>query len=230
MLLELVVIQYRSFYAIDSKDTVKTTRLYLCLYLVSLAFYHVSHVRQFVHAVGIGALLGLIRKVVNDVSCHDADTLWSMQCFIRINAPHLLSVHIAFHAHGRVVIHMERQYVLVPDGIDNGIGMQCFCWSAIFIKLATKELCSCCIFTASTGINGKDGSTRKAKHQVTLHAFGNKFVHIAKLTTMALIEYQYNIVLCQHLTQLLILLPSLWLQQVRQLLYGCNNDMTIIIF
>ena len=49
----------------------------------------------------------------------------------------------------------------------------------------------------------------------TDYAFGNQFVHITKLTTVTLVEYQHDIVLCQHLTQSFILLPCFRLQQVR---------------
>ena len=124
---------------------------------------------------------------------------------------------------------MERQHVLIPDGIDDGVGMQRFRRLAVLVRLTAEELGGCRVFATRIGVDGEDGCTCESEHHVFLHPFGDEFVHVAKLRTVALVEYQHDIFLRQHLAQFLVLIPRLGLHQVRQFLDGGDDDVHRVI-
>ena len=169
--------------------------MFLKLIIIKDGSLHTVHGKEAVEL----ALFGLIAKEVDDVFRHDADTSRIMQRFVGIDTPHLFPVHIVLHAHGGTVIHMETQHVFIPDGIDDGIGMQGFRGLAILVQFSTKQLGCGGVSATCTGIHGKDRCASKAKHHVFLHPLGNQLMHVAKLRTMALIENQHNVLLRHHL-------------------------------
>ena len=124
---------------------------------------------------------------------------------------------------------MERQNVLIPDGIDDGVGMQCFRRLSILIEFTSKQLSRRLILTASTCIDGKDRRTCESKHHVLLDAFGNQCMHISKLRSVAFVEYQHDILFGKNLTQLLVFVIEVRLHQVRQFLNGRDDDCCVII-
>ena len=54
-------------------------------------------------------------------------------------------------------------------------------------------------------------------------------MHITKLRTMALVEYQHDILFRQHLAQLFVLIPRGRLHQVREFLYCGDDDAHVVI-
>ena len=101
--------------------------------------------------------------------------------------------------------------------------------TAIFVRFSTKQLCRGLVFTAGAGILSLDRRASKAKHHIFLHALHNEFVHIAKLTSVTLVEYQHDVLFLQYLAQLLVLVVDAWLHQVRQFLYRGDDDMTVVV-
>ena len=124
---------------------------------------------------------------------------------------------------------METQHVLIPDGIDDGIGMQGFRGLAILVQFSTKQLGGGGVSATCTGIHGKDGCTSESEHHILLHPLGNQFVHVAKLRAVALIEYQHNVLLRHHLAQFLVTVPCGWFHQVREFLDGGDDDVHVVI-
>ena len=78
---------------------------------------------------------------------------------------------------------MERQHILIANSIDDGVGMQSF----------TKHLSGChqvCL-SCYIGIIREDGRSCEAKDIVLLELLRNGCMHLAKLTTMTLVEYHH---------------------------------------
>ena len=171
---------------------------------------------------------GLLVEVVDDVSRHNADALRMVQCLVFVDAPHLLALHITFHLHGALIVHMESKHVLISDGIDNGVRVQRTCRLSLLVRLSTKQLCCRRIFATLMGIYCKDRCAGKSEHQILLESLGNVLAHITKLTPVTLVEYQHDVFFLQHLAQSFIVVIELRFHQVRQLLYRGNDDVAIV--
>ena len=174
--------------------------------------------------------LRLLREIFDDIARHDADAPRVVQRLIGVDAPHLFPVHILLHPHRGIIVHVEAQHVSVPDGIDDGVGVQRTSWFPVVVGLSTEKLRRSQIFAATATVDGKDGRSRETEHHVFLHPFGDDFVHVAELTPVTLVEYQHDVLPSQYLAQLFVLIPRLRFHQVRQFLYGRNDDTHIIVF
>ena len=152
-----------------------------------------------------------------------------MQSLVGIYSPHHLAVNFAFHLHGALVVNMETQHVLVSNGVDDGVSMQRFDRLSVLVGLATKQLGCGAVFAALMGVYGKYWRTRKSEHKIALELACYLLAHIAELRAMTLVEYQHNVIFCKHLFQLFIIV-KLGLHQVRQLLYGGDDDAYVIVF
>ena len=125
---------------------------------------------------------------------------------------------------------MEAQHVIVANGVDDSIDMQCLRRLSLLVRFTTKQLCRRAVFTAFVGIDSKDRCSCEAEHHIAFHTFGNQLVHFAKLTSVTLVEYQYDILFLQHLTQLFVLVIDGRFHQVREFLYRSDDDMTVVVF
>ena len=229
--LQLIIVHDGTLHRVDGQDTVKAPGLLLPLLLLCLSafLHHLFHIGQTVEGVTVSILFGFLSEMLEDILTHNPYSSRIVQSLIRINTPHLFSVHVALHAHRRTVVHMERQHVLVSDGIDDGIGMQSLCRLAVLVRFSAKQLCRRLILTSRTCIDGEDGCSREAKHHVFLDPLGDDGMHIAKLASVALVEYQHDILFGQNLAQFLVLVPEVGLHQVRQFLDGRDDDGGVII-
>ena len=221
---------YGRRHSIYRKDTVKASCLDLRLLLFGLSALldHILHIQQLAHAVSLCALLRLLCKVVDDVSGDDADALGMMQRLVLVDAPYLFALHIALHLHRALIVHMEAQHILIPDGIDDRIGMQGARRFTLIVGFASKQLSRRRVLAAFMRIDRKDRCTSEAKHQILLESFGNILAHIPELTSVTLVEYQHDVLFLQHLAQFLVVVIELGFHQVRQLLDCRDDDVTVV--
>ena len=73
--------------------------------------------------VGAGAL-GLLGEVLADVAHHLTQALWGEKGLLGVDAGNLAVVDVVGHLDSVDVVDAEGQDVLVPDGVDNCVGVQ----------------------------------------------------------------------------------------------------------
>ena len=148
--------------------------------------------------------------MVKNVVGYKGDALWSLESFLPVDIPDLLIINVRIGVHSFNVVYTEREYVLIIDGIDDGIGMQ----------LVAKSLLGGEVLGIGSGpcVCGEDRCASKAEHIVFLKTLHNGVVHITKLAAMTLIEDNNNLAA----VDLMILV---FLDEGGQLLDGRNDDM-----
>ena len=146
------------------------------------------------------------------------------QRLLRFDAPHLLLTHIILHLHRLDVIHLELQHILVPDGIDDGVGVQRLRRISLLVQFAAKCLCGCAQIgiLACGDVRGADGCACEAKQIVFLERLGHHHVHIAKLRAVTLVKYHHHILV--RAVDVLFLL-----QQRGQFLNGGDDDFLPVV-
>ena len=93
---------------------------------------------------------------------------------------HLFILDVLLFTHRADVIHPERQYVSVGNGIHNGVDMQPLAerlFGGLQIKLTTRA-----------GVVGEYRCARKTEQMVFLEFLHDSRVHLAKLAAVAFIE------------------------------------------
>ena len=104
------------------------------------------------------------------------DSFRSHQCPFTIYVTYLRILDSVFCSDGLDVLDAERQYVLIGNRIDDGLGMQ-----TIAESLRGGEQCL-------LGVLREDRCAGKAEDVVFVEALYDQFVHIAELRTVTLIE------------------------------------------
>ena len=153
--------------------------------------------------------------MIQNILGNQRDSLRSHKCFFSVNIPYLFIVNIPVDIHGLDVIHSERKYVLIVDSINDSIGM----------KLVTESLC--CgkelRILNSSGIHSKDWCSGETEHIIFFEVLYDGSMHITELTAVAFIEDDNNLLLVN-------LMVFVLLDEGRQLLNSCNDDMSIRVF
>ena len=123
----------------------------------------------------LGLLIEMLQGVLNDLP----DAFGRHEGHFGIDASNL-TVFRASDSHGVVVVHTERQHVLVVDSVDDGVGVQLVSEGL----LGSTQLR---IARAST-VGREDGRTGEAEEVVTLESAGDVGVHVTELGAVTLVE------------------------------------------
>ena len=127
LLFELLIIQLCHRHRSHAENRIKTAdALFLLdfLHRTTLGRGHLCHIRQQIKLIRFVSPIGFLVEVVEDVLCHQRNTLGSHECLFAVNVPNLFIVHVWLCVHRLDVVHPERQHILVVDGIHDGVGMQ----------------------------------------------------------------------------------------------------------
>ena len=218
LLFELLIIQLCHRHRSHAENRIKSAdALFLLdfLHRTTLGRGHLCHIRQQIKLIRFVSPIGFLVKVVEDVLCHQRNTLGSHECLFPVNVPNLLVIHVRLCVHRFDVIHTERQHILVVDGIHDGVGVQ----------LVTERLC-CGEVTRISGASRVDCKNRcsgKSKQMVFFEVVNNSLVHITELAAVALVKDDHNVLLVD-------LMPRIFLDEGRQLLDRGNDDMCFRVF
>ena len=133
-------------------------------------------------------LLRLLVEVFQDILHVVGDALRCHQRLVGIDTPDLLALDGSLCLNSLYVVHLERQHILVTDGIDDGV----------LVKLVTKSLFRGAQLRVLTGscVFGKDRCTSESEYHVLLEGLRDSRVHQAKLGAMALIKNHHDILVC----------------------------------
>ena len=124
---ELLIIQLCHRHRCHAENRIKTAdALFLLdfIHRTTLGRGHLCHIRQQIKLIRFVSPIGFLVEVVEDVLCHQRNTLGCHERLFPVNVPNLLVVHVRLCVHRFDVIHTERQHILVVDGIHDGVGMQ----------------------------------------------------------------------------------------------------------
>ena len=218
LLLELCIIEFCHRNRCNRKDRVKSADTLFLLDFLHLAMCsrgNILNVCQLIENIGFVSSIGLLIEMIQNILGDQRDSLWSHKCFFSVDIPYLLIVNIPVDIHGLDVIHSEWKYVLIIDSINDGVGM----------KLVTKGLCcgeELRIFNLSS-IHSQNRCSGEAEHIIFLEVLHDSSMHITELTAMAFIEDDNNLLLVN-------LMVFVLLDEGRQLLNSCNDDMGIRVF
>ena len=153
--------------------------------------------------------------MVKNVFRHQLDTLRRKIGVFSVDVPNLLINDFLVDGHSLDVIHPEGQNILVIDSIHDGIGM---------------ELVSKCLLRGAelgipvgAAVDRKNRSSGKAEKMIFLEVLYDSRMHITKLTAMALIEDDDDVLR-------IYLVPLVLLDEGRQFLNGRDDDFCIGVF
>ena len=124
---ELLIIQLCHRHRCHAENRIKPAdALFLLdfLHRTTLGRGHLCHIRQQIKLIRFVSPIGFLVEVVEDVLCHQRNTLGSHKCLFPVNVPNLLVIHIWLCIHRLDVIYTEWQHILVVDGIHDGVGVQ----------------------------------------------------------------------------------------------------------
>ena len=154
LLHELVVVEDGCRNAGGSKDGIETTNP-LVLQLVE------------------GVTFCLLIKVLQNVAGNIGDVLRRHERLVGIDAPHLVFPDALFLRHRLDVVDTERQYILVVDGVDDGIAVEPVA-KGLFRSLEMRQ-------AIAAGILRENGSPGESEHVITLECLGDGLVHLVEL-------------------------------------------------
>ena len=147
---------------------------------------------------------------------HDAaDAFRGSQRTLSVDIAHLLILDVLLFAHGADIIHPERQYVAVGNGIHDGVDVQLLAES--LFRGFQIELAACpCVYR-------EYGRARKAEKMVTLEFLDDGGVHIPELAAVALVKDEHDVLAID-------LVRAVLTDKYRQLLYGGDDDACLRVF
>ena len=146
---------------------------------------------------------------------NQADPFRGQKRLFPIDIPNFLVVNIRLGIHRFDVVHPERQYVFIIDGIHNGIGVELIAKS-LFRRAEGRVF-------AHSRVNGENRCTGKAEQMIFFEIPGNGLVHIPKLAAVAFIEDDHNTLVKYRMT-------GVFLDEGCQLLNGGDDDFCVVIF
>ena len=185
------------------------------LHRTTLGRGHLCHIRQQIKLIRFVSPIGFLVEVVEDVLCHQRNTLGCHERLFPVNVPNLLVVHVWLCIHRLDVIHTEWQHILVVDGINDGVGVQ-----LVAERLRRGEIAR---IGGASCIDCKNRRSGKAEQVVLFEIVDNGLVHITELAAVALVKDNHNVLLVD-------LMPRIFLDEGRQLLDGGNDDMCFRVF
>ena len=153
--------------------------------------------------------------MVEDVLCHQRNTLGCHERFFPVNVPNLFIVHVWLCIHRLDVIHTEWQHILVVDGIHDGVGVQ-----LVAERLRRGEIAW---ISGASCVDCKNRRSCKSEQVVLFEIVDNGLMHITELAAVALVKDDHNVLLVD-------LMPRIFLDEGRQLLDCGNDDMCFRAF
>ena len=146
---------------------------------------------------------------------NQADPFRGQERLFPIDIPNFLVVNIRLGIHRLDVVHPERQYVFIIDGIHNGIGVKLVA-KGLFRRAEGRVFAHSCV-------DGENRCTGESKQMIFFEIPGNGLVHIPKLAAVAFIEDDHNTLVKYRMT-------GVFLDEGCQLLNGGNDDFCVVIF
>ena len=215
---ELLIIQLCHRHRCHAENRIKTAdALFLLNFLhrTTLGRGHLCHIRQQIKLIRFVSPIGFLVEVVEDVLCHQRNTLGCHERLFPVDIPNLFIVHVWLCVHCFDVIHTERQHILVVDGIHDGVGVQ-----LVAERLRRGEIAW---ISGASCVDCKNRRSCKSEQVVLFEIVNNSLVHITELAAVALVKDDHNVLLVD-------LMPWILLDEGRQLLDGGNDDMRFRVF
>ena len=215
---ELLIIQLCHRHRSHAENRIKTADTLLLLdflHRTTLGRGHLCHIRQQIKLIRFVSPIGFLVEVVEDVLCHQRNTLGSHECLFPVDIPNLFIVHVWLCVHRLDVIHTEWQHILVVDGIHDSVGVQ-----LVTERLRRGEIAW---ISGASCVDCKNRRSSKAEQVVLFEIVNNSLVHITELAAVALVKDDHNVLLVD-------LMPWILLDEGRQLLDGGNDDMRFRVF
>ena len=126
LLLEFLIIQLRHRHRSHAENRIKAADTLLLLdflHCTTLGRGNLRHIRQQIELIRFVSPIGFLVEVVEDVLCHQRNTLGCHERLFPVNVPNLLVVHVWLCIHRLDVIHTEWQHIFVVDSIHNGVSV-----------------------------------------------------------------------------------------------------------
>ena len=201
-------------YTEDGVEAADTLLLFHFFYRAVFLRGNILDIHQGIEEVGLISTISLLVEMLKNVLGYHLNAFGSHEGFLAINIPDSFIVDIRVCIHGFDIIHTERQYIFVIDGIHNGIG----------VELVSEGLFGRKILWIpnGTGIRSENRSPSKSEQMISLEALDNGRMHIAKLAAMAFVKNDDHMLLVDLMT-------GIFLDKCRKLLYGRNDDMCVLI-
>ena len=215
---ELLIIQLCHRHRCHAENRIKTAdALFLLdfLHCTTLGRGHLCHIRQQIKLIRFVSPIGFLVEVVEDVLCHQRNTLGCHERLFPVDIPNLFIVHVWLCVHRLDVVYPERQHILVVDGIHDSVGVQ-----LVAERLRRGEIAW---ISGASCVDCKNRRSCKSEQVVLFEIVNNSLVHITELAAVALVKDDHNMLLVD-------LMPRIFLDEGRQLLDGGNDDMRFRVF
>ena len=215
---ELLIIQLCHRHRCHAENRVEAADTLLLLDFIhrtTLGRGHLCHIRQQIKLIRFVSPIGFLVEVVEDVLCHQRNTLGCHECLFPVDIPNLFIVHVWLCIHRLDVIYTEWQHILVVDGINDGVGVQ-----LVAERLRRGEIAW---ISGTSCVDCKNRRSSKAEQVVLFEIVDNGLMHITELAAVALVKDDHNMLLVD-------LMPRIFLDEGRQLLDGGNDDMCFRVF
>ena len=156
-----------------------------------------------------GVPLRLLIEVLEDVGDHGRDALRVHVCAVSIDAFDVVVIDTVAHAERIEVVDAERQDGVVPDCVDDRIGVQLVSEGL----LGGAQVC----FTGAGGVFRKDGSSGETEEVVVAEGSRDVGVHVAELAAVTFVEDEDDVPGVDGV-------PTVALNEGRELLDGGDDD------
>ena len=218
LLFKFLIIQLCHRHRSHAENRIKTTDALFLLdffHRTTLGGGHLCHIRQQIKFIRFVSPIGFLVEVVKDVLGHQRNALGCHERLFPVDIPNLFIVHVWLCVHRLDVVHPERQHILVVDSIHDGVGVQLIAERLRCGEIAWISGASC--------VDCKNRRSCKAEQVVLFEIVNNGLVHITELAAVALVKDDYNVLLVNFVSRIL-------LDEGRQLLDGGNDDMCFRVF
>ena len=156
-----------------------------------------------------GVALRLLVEVLEDVGDHGRDALRVHVCAVGIDAFNVVIIDAVAHAERIEVVDAERQDGVVPDCVDDRIGVQLVSKGL----LGGAQVC----FTGAGGVFREDGCAGEAEEVIVAEGSRDVGVHVAELAAVTFVEDEDDVPGVDGV-------PAVTLDEGRELLDGGDDD------
>ena len=184
------------------------------LHLAVLGGRDLPNVLQDVEVIRLAAAVGLLVEVVENVLGDERNARGRHIRLFTVDVPDLLVVDIRLMIHRLDIVHTEGQDVLIVDRVNDGISVQLVA-EGLFGGIESA--------LALGGVKAKNRRSGKAEQMIFFEAADNSEVHIAELTTVALVEDDDYMLLIDGVSLVL-------LDKFGELLNGGNDNARVVVF
>ena len=216
--LEFLIIQLGHRHRGHRKNGIKAAQTLLLLdffHRASGGRSHLSNIDEGVELVRLIPPIGLLIKMLQNILGHQSNALRRQHGLFAVDVPYHFIGDFLFRVHGLDVIHPKGQYILVVNGIHNGIGMQ-LVPKGLSRRKELRVL-------GAAGIRRKNRRPCKAEEMILLEVLHNSRVHIAKLTAVAFVKDNHHLLGIHRMA-------AVFFYERGQLLNGGNNNHSLGIF